>query len=232
MGLHEEIERIANNDLKDRHSYFQLQFFLIGKEPTNQAKLWRCIRELKTRKESIDSLKLEIDDVNDDIALINIEIQENTPKQEDGEKSAILFRKIKRKKDGQIARLNSLKSRLESIEEECAFIVDAFNSLSRHEALKPYDDINAQKQYWNEKLGQEFNLRLLLGMPPDLELMKTILALNSDAEVKKDALQIIDQIQQRLDQQRNNKELDQILEKTKQNSVAAASPLNKEKNGV
>jgi hypothetical protein len=215
MQLDKEIERITSNDLKDRHSFFQLHFFLIGKEPTNQAKLWRCVRELKTRKESIEALKLEIDDVNDDVSLINIELQENAPTKGDV-KAEILFRKLERKKTAALTRLSTLSARMDSLEEECAFIVKAFNSLEQLEKLQPHDDINAQKEYWNEKLGQEFNLRLLFGLPPDLELIKTILALNADAPVKVDTLNFIESMQKRIENENKNKELEQIIKQTKE----------------
>ncbi|RDJ35643.1 MAG: hypothetical protein DWQ19_12560 [Crenarchaeota archaeon] len=231
MSLHEEIEQICENDVKERHSFFQLQFFLIGKEPTNQAKMWRCIRELKTRKESMSAVKMEIDDVNDDISLLDIEIgksKKNIEKQHiKNRKDEILLRKSKRKKTGLTARLNALNEKLASLEEESAFIIKAFRSLEKLEELKPYDDLNAQKQYWNEKLGQEFNLRLLFGLPPDLELIKTILALNSDAPVKVDTLNYMDSVQKKVE----NKELDLILEKT-QNIESKDKIATKEKYGI
>ncbi len=206
MELDKEIQRIAGNDLKERHSFFQLQFFLIGKEPTNQARMWRCVRELRTRKESLDAVKLEIDDVNDDISLIDIEVQESKPKEGD-KKAEIQFSKLQRRKTALLTRLNTLVARLDSLEEECAFIVKAFNSLEKIEELKPHDDMNAQKEYWNEKLGQEFNLRMLFRLPPDLELIKTILALDSKTPIKMDALELIAGLQKRIDDPSNLKRL-------------------------
>lgn len=230
-----ELERITKNESKERHSYFQLQYFLIGKEPTVQAKMWRCIRELKTRKESMEALNLEIEDVNDDMELLNIEsvvpcepfdkVNENVLK--------ISERKKNRKKIGLQHRLTSLQNRLKSLEEESAFIVKAFQSLEKVQELKPYDDLEAQKEYWNEKLSQDFNLRTLFGMPLDLELIKTILALNSDAPIKIDALNIMNSIQQKIENNGRQMELEKImsiakygvedstknLERTKENGV-------------
>ena len=59
MELKEEISRILKNEVAERHSYFQLRYFLIGKEPTIQSKMCQCIKERKIRKEALDSLELE-----------------------------------------------------------------------------------------------------------------------------------------------------------------------------
>jgi hypothetical protein len=37
---------------------------------------------------------------------------------------------------------------------------------------------------WNEKISQEFDLRALLGLPVDLELAKTTLALDNHAPIR------------------------------------------------
>lgn len=194
-NLIEEIDRITAHELKERHSYFQLQYFLIGKEPTVQSKLWRCIRELKARKEALQSIKMEIEDINDDIELINIEI-ENFPEISDSlaitaKKREIAIRKLIRRKNDLENRLISLKDKLKNTEEEANFIAIAFNSLEKVEPLKPQDDLESQKKYWNQKLTQEFNLRNIFGAAPDLELIKTILALTSDCTIKTDLLKLI-----------------------------------------
>lgn len=227
-----ELERITKNESKERHSYFQLQYFLIGKEPTVQAKMWRCIRELKTRKESMEALNLEIEDANDDLELLDIEdtsfgitADENVLK--------ISERKKTRRKIGLQHRLTSLQNRLKSLEEESAFIVKAFQSLEKVEKLKPYDDLQSQKEYWNEKLSQDFNLRTLFGMPLDLELIKTILALNSDAPIKIDALNIMDSIQQKIENSGRQKELEKIMSAAKHGVGESTENLERIKeNGV
>jgi hypothetical protein len=223
IDLTSEIEKITDHRLPERHTYFQLQYFLIGKEPTVQAKMWRCIRELKARRESIEALKLEIEDVNDDLLLINMKIEqfvEETPEQQ------IKKRKLERKKTGLNGRLKNLKDRLASVEEESIFLVKAFRSLERIEPLKDHDDVVAQKTYWNDKLTQEFNLRHLFGMPLDLELVKTILALNSDAPIKQDALHLIEERQADLERRRQNIELEKVMEATLPKMETKSQELN------
>jgi len=219
IELNEEIERITSKDLKERHSYFQLQHFLIGKEPTIQSKLWRCVKELKARKETIDAIKLEIDETNDDIELINIQMLNNdliVTSLPEIKKREIGIRKSDRRKHGLEIQLENLKNRLQNTEEECLFIVASFNSLEKIEKLKPQDDFNAQKEYWSEKLGQEYNLRLLLGLPPDIEMIKTILALNSDSPVKMDVIDLISSIQEKIEARNKQKEFEKIIDKTKE----------------
>lgn len=229
-NLHLEIDRITKNPSKERHSFFQLKFFLIGKEPTTQAKLWRCVRELKTRKETIEALKMEIDDVNDNLELLNIKDEELLS--DDDKRIAIRRRKLSRKKQQLSSRLLKVKERLSNIEEESAFIVNAFNSLEKVEKLKPFDDFESQKDMWNEKLGQEFHLRMMLGMPHDLELIKTILALNADAPVKQTAVSMLDSIQHRIENNQKQAELSQLLQSTKTNSSEEYIQENRERHGI
>ncbi len=216
-----EIQKICNLPLKERHSYFQLQYFLIGKEPTIQSRLWRCVRELKSRKETLLSMEMEIEEINDDLEIIDISLKENNLKKT--ELSIIQERKLERQKKAKQIRLLEIQEKKKVVEEECVFLIKAFNKLEESEKIKPYDDMESQKQYWNEKLAQEFNLRRQLGLPPDLELIKTILALNSDAIVKQDLLDLINN---------ESKENDLLLEKTKNNSIESQEFKNKEKDDV
>ena len=64
---------------------------------------------------------------------------------------------------------------------------------------KNIKNLNSQKEYWNNKLGQEFNLRVLFGISPDLELIKTILALNSDSPIRIDALKMLGKINKNIE---------------------------------
>ena len=59
-SLIEKLQEITENKIPDRHSYFQLKYFVIGKEPTTQAKIRACIIELKTRKDSLENIELQL----------------------------------------------------------------------------------------------------------------------------------------------------------------------------
>lgn len=228
-NLMSELTRITNNELKERHSYFQLQYFLIGKEPTVQAKLWRCVQELKTRKETIEAINLEIEDTEDDILLLNCK-DFNPFKLDSGNKEEIEIkqRKNERKKKKLTHKIENLKNRLKNVEDEINFIIVCYQILEKIEPIKDYDDIESQKKYWNEKLSQEFNLRTLFGMPLDLELIKTILALNSDSPIKIDTLNIIDSIQNKIE----NLELERLVKITNSDNGFEKSIIQKEKDGI
>ena len=203
-----EAEELLKNEVVERHSFFQLKYFVIGKEPTVQSKMWRCLTELKTRKEAIDSINLEIEETKDTIELLNIEEKrlENINKKNTTvghcgvsvesktqaveiecfeQELKIKKRQIKRTKEGVSKSIDTLYKKLKFTQEEAAFFNKSFKQLNQIEELKPFDDYDSQKVYWNEKLSQEFDLKVLLHKTPDVELVKTILALTDDLEIKK-----------------------------------------------
>lgn len=177
------ITNILKNEVAERHSYFQLKHFLIGKEPTIQSKLWRCIREIKIRQDSIDAINLEIEDVKDDVQLIEMEISDIASSNcIDREK--IKLRKNKRKKQNLERRLYDLTQKLKNLIEECDFLANSFLELENIEKLKAFDDAEEQAKYWEAKLTEEWNSRSIAGLPPDAELIKTILALDSGSKIR------------------------------------------------
>lgn len=184
--LQDKIQNLMKYDVVERHSYFQLKYFVIGKEPTTQAKLWRCIRELESRNKSLQAIELEIEDTNDDIELLHIKIKEPFENQfeQNKNKKQILTRKNERKTKALVEKLSNLKNKKRYIEEEAAFFVQAFESLEKIEKIKPFDDLEAQTEYWNKKLKQELNLKMILRQPLDTELTKTILALDDKMPAK------------------------------------------------
>lgn len=201
--LNDKIEQLLSNEIVDRHSLFQLKYFVVGKEPTIQARLWRCLQELEARKGSIDSLELEIDETKDKIELSEIEIRKIERNRSDYmdelliQESEIRQRQILRKKTGLERSLKSLQKKLKYVLEEAEFFVKAFQSLEKIESLKPYDDLASQTEYWNEKLNQEVNIRLLFGNPLDTELMKTVLALDDKVPVKQQIVNVLAQEQRK-----------------------------------
>lgn len=200
--MKEEISSILENIPAERHSYFQLRYFLIGKEPTNQGKMWQCLRELKSRKESLEALDLEYEEQKDVLELLEVEESflnfsqnevENNEKNEiiknlRTKENSIKLRKIKRKKTSLISSLSGLLSKKRYIEEEARFFLEMFKTLQKTEPLKDLDDVEAQKQYWSEKLSQKLNLKMLLGGQLDTELIETIVALPDDIQLKKQVM--------------------------------------------
>ena len=105
-----------------------------------------------------------------------------------------------------------------SKQEEAAFFVESFKQLSQVENLKPYDDLESQKLYWNEKLSQEFDLKVLLHGTPDVELVKTILALTDDLEIKKTTVKSLQNTQKRIASK--EEEMEKMIELSKEEETS------------
>ena len=203
-------------DIPDRHSYFQIRKFIIGKECTAQGQLWQIVRELRARKETIESLKKQLDDAADNLEIMDINIARHDKiinRVEEDElniKEAIINkRKIEREKKHLEESIEKVKEKIKFTQEESAYFLAAFEELEKIEKLKPLDDTEAQVEYWNEKLLEEFNLRVLLKNPLDTELVKTIMALNDDAPVKQHLTAMLKSVQQSM-LQHNEKVLEKL----------------------
>jgi hypothetical protein len=61
----------------------------------------------------------------------------------------------------------------------------------------------AQAEYWNEKLTEEVNLRILTRRPLEIDLVKTALALNNNAPIKQAVLGMLQREQNRIIQEKN-----------------------------
>ena len=47
----------------------------MGKEPTVQAKLWQCLRELEARRDTLEAIELELAESKDRLELIDIQME-------------------------------------------------------------------------------------------------------------------------------------------------------------
>ncbi len=193
----EKMAAILQNKVTSRHSYFQLKYFVIGKEPTHQSRLWQCLRELKSRHDSIKAIVLEIDDTNDKLELLHIEeerlkLKEYTYQSLDDRERDIKLRRLIRQQTAILENITQLQEKLKNNEEEARFFIQTFEDLEKIDKIKPFDDLESQKEYWNAKLTQDINMRILLQNPVEAELMKTVLALNNDAPIKQQTLHILD----------------------------------------
>jgi hypothetical protein len=193
--LKKRIEAVLLHAPESRHSYFQLKHFVLGKEPTVQAQMWQALRELQTRKETIDSLELEIEDTKDRLELVDVESEKeqirirqtlvpNYPSGLVEREIAIKNRQYARQKISLEKHLRKLEKQLQFAWQEARFFLQAFEGLRKIEPLKDYDDLEAQKDYWNERVGQYINLKMLLQQPLDIDIVQTALALHDDAPIK------------------------------------------------
>jgi len=212
-SLHQDLTTIVEkNPMAGRHSYFQLKYFIVGKEPTIQSKLWQCLREMKARKETLDSIELEREDMHDRIELTEIELERLTlvtPQYGVHGHADDLTKKEKKVKERQSRRklasmkrsLTELDVRQRETEEEAAFFVRAFTELQMIEPLKPYDDFQSQTEYWSARFSNEMNMKLMIEKRIDAELAKAILSLPDGATVKKELVCILNQQQAALETQ-------------------------------
>jgi len=196
---------LEENRVVNRLSFFQMKYFLIGKEPTIQARLRLCLNELSSRKESLEHLALAIEEQKDELRLKELEIEQasselaenelNKECQECQECQEIKIRKLERKRKKAELNLESLYKTLRETEEEAKFFLEAFKALEKAEPLKPFDDYESNLKLWDERYREEVHLRLLTQKPLDLQLMKSILALDREAPVRKELTEMLLQIE-------------------------------------
>jgi hypothetical protein len=211
-NLIQNIDEVLKVEIPCRHSLFQLKYYIIGKEPTHQARMWQCLRELKARRESLSALGVEIEECKDKLELLNmdlheyesIELTQDLPFEYDYEEDfrdrrhAIRGRQLHRKIQAAKANLLQLEDKQKWLLQEAHFFYESFKNLEKVEPIKDFDDLDAQKQYWGEKLAQKINLKMLLQQPLDIEMTETIIALPDDVPVKKQMINRLNNIQNQL----------------------------------
>ena len=203
---------VEKSQLSSRHTFYQLKHFVLGKELTTQAKMHKCLREIESRKNSIKSMILGIEDSEDEVKLLELKIKYFEKKKAKSELNKsykeIQIRKINRKKLSLLDSIQEMKRKLRETEEETAFFLSAYQQLEQIEPLKSHDDPESNAQFWNENFSQELQLRVLLQKPLDLELVKCILAMDKDAPIRKEMIGLLEQIQNKalLIEKQNNLE--------------------------
>jgi hypothetical protein len=223
-----EMEKALENEVIQRHSYFQLKYFLIGKEPTLQSKMWQCLRELKTRHESLKNIELELEETKDKIELldinakrIQIELEKTTFSDNNfqdlfARECGVKTRQSARQKKALIDSMKQLEERRRYLFEECRFFLETFKSIEKTERLRHFDDIESQKEYWHEKLNQKINLKMLTNSSIDTDLIETIVALPDEVPIKKQTLQNLNMKQNEM-LQKLNQVAKKIEEKNREN---------------
>lgn len=192
-------EVVSNSSPPGRHTFYQLKHFVLGKELTTQAKMWKCLRELEARLASAKSMKIGIEDASDDCRGLEIRMEVLEKKTTKGrlhkEYLEIQKRKLDRKRKALLESVQEMKKRLSETEEEMGFFLGAYRQLEAVEPLRDHDDPEANAEYWDQNFAQELQLRLMFQRPLDLELIKSILALGDRSSTRKELVGIIEQIQ-------------------------------------
>lgn len=209
--LTERVDKILAYSMPDRHTFFQIEKFIIGKEPTAQAQLWAIHRELQARNETRDNFLVELKNAEDQLELFDIKIERMDRQIKDEAQKTELFtdlnikeleiniRKLQRDKELLVKSARKVKAKLTSLLEEMAFLVAGYEKIvQQHGPMKPLDDEESQREMWNEKLLEEFNLRMLFQQRLDSEFVKTVMCLHDEAPVKKQVVTLIEQIQRKM----------------------------------
>ena len=204
---------LKESEMPDRHTFFQIEKFIVGKEPTAQGQIWQIVRELQSRRETVDAYRKDLADVEDNLELFDIRIERSNreiralAKEEDCaleiQEQEINIRKLQREKESLIKSAKKVNKKLKCILEEMSFLATGYYKIVEITGeAKPLDDEDAQKEYWNEKLLEEFNLRVILKRPLDPEFVKTVMSLHDEADVKKHVTAALEGIQQDMIEQR------------------------------
>jgi hypothetical protein len=198
-------EIIDKNIIINRHSDFQIEKFIIGKELTPSAQAWQCIRELKSRYENLVNLNLEIENVLDDIEIKKIEIEEE--KKENTKKTPFIVRKLERSLNSLQTNHSKLLENKKNYEEECEKLLNLFLNIEKNNKILSWNDSEAQAQYFENKFRNEMNLDFLLGHPVNKELVRSILQLDNSSKLKNNLIELIDNRKGLLDNGKQNKQL-------------------------
>lgn len=195
-----------------RHTFYQLKHFVLGKEVTTQAKMWKCLRELEARLTSAKSMKNGIEDAEDDCRMLEIRMEALEKKKTKGslhrEYRDIQRRKMARRRGSLLESICEMKRRLAETEEEMNFFLGAYRQLEAMEPLRDHDDPDSNARYWDQNFAQEMQLRLMFQRPLDLELVKSILALDEGSETRREMVGMIEQIQRQAIASRNDPRLE------------------------
>ncbi len=202
-----DIQKVLENEIVDRHSFFQLQHFVVNGEPTIQSRMWQCIRELKKRYDAIEFITLDIEETKDNIELLDLQVEilridEKNNSQRDDELSKIYLkqtqvkiRQLLRKKEASLKNLKKVEKTLQEQADEAKLFLKSFEAIQKIEPLKEFDDPQAQREYWNAKLARDINMSLLLGgLPLNIELVKTGLSMPDGSPIKQQLINIIEQL--------------------------------------
>lgn len=186
-----ELDVVLQNKVPERHSSFQIKNFIVNSEPTVQGKIRQILRELKNRKDSMESILNDLEEADENIELIKIKIKkiERIRTEDDLEKkeNEIKIKSLKRKEKKLMHNIVKIKENLKYIQEEIECFLLIYKNLIEVEPIKDFDSEEVQKEYWEEKLSKEITINLSLGYLP-IELIKTVLLLSDDSVVKKNIL--------------------------------------------
>lgn len=185
---------VHEHKILPKHTNFQIEYFMIGKEFTTEGKVWQCIRELSARQDTLKNINLEISDTEDNLQLIKIKIEKLKAKSTfsknrdievlNQKQKEIQIRKQERKLQSLLNLQKNVQERKQAVLSECEKLIDIFGRLNPENKAINIDDDQNQLAYWNSKLNEEVTLSSVLGYPLGVDVVKSIIALPSTAPVR------------------------------------------------
>lgn len=170
------------------------------------------LKDLEQAEDNLELYDIRIERANRQILQLANELTPFTDL--DIQELELQIRKLQREKESLAQSSRIIKKKLQYVMEEMAYLIAGYDRIiAQVGEMKPLDDEQAQKELWNEKLLEQFNLRILLKAPLDPEFVKTILALDDEMPVKKHVVAILQKVQQQL-----------LIEKEKAAALPQATP--------
>lgn len=203
MEMREKIATALAGEFVSRPSVFQMRHWIVGREYTNQGKMWQCLRELHSRRSWFDQYDAETEEAKDRLELLHIEKEKvrlsfYRSKFDDERSRELGMQEVQirhRQIDRQIASVEKTISELKTKHADCEFEANFYMSelerLKAVEPLRPLDDEESQTEYWSTKLFHELNLSMLLHRPMDPEHVKMVLAMGDDSPLKRKMVGIL-----------------------------------------
>ncbi len=206
----------AKYNLPQRHTDFQIEHFIIGKEASFYGRVWQCLRELQQRYETLQAIERDLLDMNDNIELEELELQKKKIKIKNNvlpantdfseikaRKNEIMLQKQARKIEYMQKDLEKTNHRKSDVLSECKKFIEVFNNLINEKSFVDINEPQAQLEFWNAKFGSELNLHAMLNHPMNAELVKSVLALPNESTIKGQLINAFDNLGKKLKLQSN-----------------------------
>jgi hypothetical protein len=176
----EKVDQLLENVAPPGPTFFQLTYFVVGQEPTAQAKMRRCLDEMKSRRNMVKAANLEIEETNDINALHRLGIE----KTDDDQEGIIRIKQLKRKITSNDHHIKDLEGKVKAWLIEIDFLRECYEKIALQELPKPWNDHDVQLEYWNAKLTKDIKSKILLQNGVDIMTLETALALPNNAPIK------------------------------------------------
>jgi hypothetical protein len=196
----DKVDCLLDNIAPSGPTFFQLTYFVVGQEPTAQARMRRCLEEMKSRRNMTKAASLEIEEANDVNNLHRLDIRRAASRYEDEQERAIRIKQLKRKIISNDRHIKDLEDKIKGWIIEINFLRECYEKISSEESLKPWNDYGVQLEYWNAKLTKDIKSKLLLKNSVDIMTLETALALPDNAPIKQQLEEMLEKKEKNVQQ--------------------------------